>query len=432
MSNSYRGLSSEMLIKDNIVVGDRLIINCKDKIYEGILMPRYEYSDDKHIVIKLKNGYNIGISIDKITEIRVLEHSKESKIEHKEIEHIDNKVRLSIISTGGTIASKIDYRTGGVKPVLTARELYDIVPELSSIASIEPEILFNEYSENITFTHWSKIAEKVYEKKKGYDGIIITHGTDTMHYTSAALSFATDLNIPIVLVGSQRSSDRPSSDAATNLIGAAIFAAKTEFTGVFVAMHDNLNDDLIAIHLGTRVRKCHTSRRDAFRSIGIKPIAYVKGQEIIYNNTSLARRGEKSDSVKPNFYDKVALLKYHPNLDSNIIRYLIDNGYKGIVLEGTGLGHVNKSLFPVIKYGIDRGVIICMTSQCIEGRVRMTVYETGRDLLSLGVIPLDDMLPETALAKLSWVLANTNGYDNAKEMMLRNIAHEITLKSLIV
>ncbi len=433
MNNSYRGLASEILRINNAIVGDNLLINCKDKSYEGVLMPKYESSDDKHIVIKLKNGYNIGISIDKITEIKVLEHSKEIKTEHKDIPYVSNKVRLSMISTGGTIASKIDYRTGGVKPVLTARELYEIVPELAEIATIEPEILFNEYSENLTFVHWRKLAEKVYEKRKGYTGIIITHGTDTMHYTSSALSFATNLNIPIVLVGSQRSSDRPSSDAVTNLIGATVFASRTEFTGVFVAMHDDLNDDLIAIHLGTRVRKSHTSRRDAFRSIGIKPIAYIKDQEIIYNHNdiTLAKRGDKDDSIRPYFYDKVSLIKYHPNLDGNIIRHLIDTGYKGIVFEGTGLGHINKNLFPVIEYARGKEVIICMTSQCIEGRVRMTVYETGRDLLSLGVIPLDDTLPETALAKLAWVLANTDSYDYAKEMMLKNIANEITPRTLI-
>lgn len=424
----YRGEALELLHRYNAKVGEQVKIKFDDKSVEGILMPRYEFADDKHIVIKLSNGYNIGIDIDKISSIEVLE----SKVV-KSVKSIEHKIRedlprIAMISTGGTIASKIDYRTGGVKALLTAEELYNAVPELSDIANIEPEVLFNEYSENLTYEHWKAIAEKVYEKR-GYDGIIITHGTDTMHYTAAALSFAVKINIPIVLVGAQRSSDRPSSDAATNLIAATLFATKTDLTGVFIAMHANLSDNLIAIHLGTRVRKSHTSRRDAFRSIGIKPIAYVKdGKEIIYNDRSLPKRGEVKEYIKPSFA-KVSLLKYHPSMDANIIEYLANNS-KGIVIEGTGLGHVGKALFNAIKDAIDNNIIICMTSQCIEGRVRMTVYETGRDLLRLGVIPLEDMLAETAFVKLSWVLANYD-HDQVRDMMLENISREINERSII-
>ncbi|GIU72655.1 MAG: glutamyl-tRNA(Gln) amidotransferase subunit D [Candidatus Nitrosocaldaceae archaeon] len=424
----YRGKALELLDRCNAKVGDQVKIKLDDKSFEGILMPRYEFADDKHIVIKLSNGYNVGIDIDKINSIEVLESKvmkSARKIEHKVRGDLP---RIAMISTGGTIASKIDYRTGGVKAILSAEELYNAVPELSNIANIEPEVLFNEYSENLTYEHWKAIAEKVYEKRD-YDGIIITHGTDTMHYTASALSFALKINIPIVLVGAQRSSDRPSSDAATNLIAATLFASKTDLTGVFVAMHDNLSDNLISIHLGTRVRKCHTSRRDAFRSIGIKPIAYVKdGREIIYNDRSLPKRGEVREYIKPSFA-KVSLLKYYPSMDANIIKYLADDS-KGIVIEGTGLGHVGKTLFNAIEDAINKNVIICMTSQCIEGRVRMTVYETGRDLLRLGVIPLEDMLAETAFTKLSWALANYD-HDQVKDIMLENISREMNERSII-
>lgn len=424
--SSYRGRVLELLERFNAKVGNEVRIELDSRRYEGVIMPRYEFADDNHIVLKLRNGYNIGIRVDKIRNIINLEPDipkvkKEIKSKVKE-----GLPRIAMISTGGTIASKIDYRTGGVKAILTAEELYDAVPELSDIANIEPEILFNEYSENLTFEHWSEIAKKVYETR-AYDGIIITHGTDTMHYTAAALSFALKIKAPVVLVGAQRSSDRPSSDAATNLIAATLFAAKADTSGVFIAMHDNLSDDVIAIHLGTRVRKAHTSRRDAFRSIDIKPIAYVKDSKIVYNDIHDIPKGEE-EYLKPNF-EKVCLLKYHPSMDASIIEVAASK-HKGIILEGTGLGHIGKHLFDAIKSAIDKRVIVCMTSQCIEGRVRMTVYETGRDLLRLGVIPLEDMLPETAFVKLSWVLANYN-YEDAKDVMRQNVAGEISERSLI-
>ena len=422
----YRGRAAELLQKFNVKVGNEVRIET-DRSYEGVLMPRYEFADDNHIVIKLRNGYNIGINIDKIKAITNLESKDSIAPKEIRIKIKEGLPRIAMISTGGTIASKIDYRTGGVKAILTAEELYDAIPELSDIANIEPYILFNEYSENLTYKHWKMIAEKVYEYRD-YDGIVITHGTDTMHYTAAALSFALKINIPVVLVGAQRSSDRPSSDAATNLIAATRFAAKTDLTGIFIAMHDSLDDTSIAIHLGTRVRKSHTSRRDAFRSIGIKPIAYIKDSEIVYNDRSLPKRGEVEEYIKPEF-EKVCLLKYHPNMDASIIKVAATN-CKGIILEGTGLGHVSRYLFDAIEDAINRRVIVCMTSQCIEGRVRMTVYETGRDLLRLGVIPLEDMLAETAFVKLSWLLANYS-YDEAKAMIQKNLAREINTRSII-
>lgn len=423
--HGYRGKALEILYRFNTYAGEHVIIELDSKRYEGIIMPRYESADDTHIVLKLRNGYNIGISIDRIKSIKSIEGKNQIKI--AEVEREDRGLsKIAMISTGGTIASKIDYRTGGVRAMLTAKELYDAIPELGELADIYPEVLFSEYSENLTFKHWSMLAEKIYEKsKEGYKGIVVTHGTDTMHYTAAALSFAVSINKPIVLVGAQRSSDRPSSDAATNLIAATTFASKSDLNGVFVAMHDSISDDTIAIHLGTRVRKNHTSRRNAFKSIGIKPIAYVRNGEIIYNLRVETRREEY---ILPKFEDKVALLKYHPNMDARLIEYLSELGYKGLVLEGTGLGHVSKHLFNSIEDAIKKGMIICMTSQCIYGRVRMTVYETGRDLLRRGVLPLDDMLPEVALVKLSWALANK---EDVKSVMLKNIAMEMSDRSLV-
>ena len=427
----YRGKALELLNRYNAEIGKHVKVFVNNDCYEGVLMPRYEFADDEHVVLKLKNGYNIGIKVDRIDRIEVEDYREHVKVSREEHEDIEGLARLMMISTGGTIASKIDYRTGGVKAILTADELYKAIPELRSIARIDTQVLFNEYSENLKQEHWSKIAKAVYEKsKQGYDGIIITHGTDTMHYTSAALSFALRLKIPIVLVGAQRSSDRPSSDAASNLIASSIFASKSKYSGVFIAMHDNMSDDKVAIHIGTRVRKNHTSRRDAFRSIGIKPFAYVNldDNSITYNYELDTNAKEE---FKPEFDDRVALLKYYPNMDPRILINLVDVGYKGIIIEGTGLGHVGKHMFNGIEYAIKNGVIVCMASQCINGRVRMTVYETGRDLLRLGVIPLEDMLAEVAYVKLSWVLANTSNTEEARSLMLKNIAYEINPRSSI-
>ena len=436
----------------------------------GILMPRYESADKNHIVIKLNSGYNIGIDISKVKSISeaVKVHNQEPPFKTtqgktgKMPNNVDlnlektqelstgepgkrNLPRIALISTGGTIASKIDYRTGGVKSALSAVELYESVPELADYAIIEPEVLLSEYSENLNTKHWGLIAKRILEKLRSndYRGIIISHGTDTMHYTASALSFALqDVPVPVVLVGAQRSSDRPSSDAATNLIGATLFVLKSDVTGVFVAMHASSSDDIIACHIGTRVRKNHTSRRDAFESIDTEPIAIIKDEYVkVLANQMSAKMIQKSPnydsknnhlSVKPDFDSRAALLKFHPGFDARLISHIVASGYKAIVLEGTGLGHVSRDCFPEIRKALDAGLMIFMTSQCIWGRTGMTVYNTGRDLLEMGVISLSDMLPETAIVKVMWVLANSSSLESAKRLMQENIAYEISPVSPII
>ena len=425
----YKGKVLIALSDHNISIGNTMLIKTNVGEYTGILMPRYEFSDDNHIVIKLKNGYNIGVEADKVTglekvEVKCMELNKGETIKTT----IDkNLPKIAMISTGGTIASKIDYRTGGVRAALTAEELYSAVPELSNYARIDTEVLFSEHSENLSAKHWSEMGGKIYEKIiDGYDGIVLTHGTDTIHYSAAALSFAlNNVPIPVVLVGAQRSSDRPSSDAALNLIGAVQFASSADVSGVFVAMHNNINDNEISIHVGTRVRKNHTSRRDAFKSIDIQPAALVNGKTIEMRLDSLSRRKKSSKfDVKPNFEEKVALLKYHPSMEPSIIEHFIDKGFRGLVIEGTGLGHVGKQCFNMLKKAVENDMLVCMSSQCIWGRVKMTVYETGRDMLNIGIIPLSDMISETALVKTMWALANSKDREEAKNLILKNIAME--------
>lgn len=426
----YKGNALSLLSKHSVAVGDTVSVKTDADEYAGILMPRYEFADEHHIVIKLKSGYNIGIETGRIRSLARIE----SKIEQQRGEKIHSTVdealpKISLISTGGTIASKIDYRTGGVKAALTAEELYNAVPELSRYASIDTEVLFSEYSENLTPKHWSGMARKVHEKiSGGYEAVILTHGTDTMHYTAAALSFALrNIPVPVVLVGAQRSSDRPSSDAATNLIGAALFASKADVAGVFVCMHSSIADGVSAVHLGTRTRKNHASRRDAFESIDVQPAAYVTQDSVEMRIESLPKRRKPGNfDLKPEFDEKVALLKYHPGMNPALIDHLADSGYKAIVLEGTGLGHVGKQCFDALRNVISRGMLVCMCSQCIWGRVQMTVYETGRDLLGIGVVPLSDMIAETALVKAMWAVANSKNIDDAKQLLMQNIANEFS------
>jgi len=335
--------------------------------------------------------------------------------------------KILLLSTGGTIASKIDYRTGAVTPVLTAEELNTSVPELSKIANIDTEVLFSEYSENIMPQHWLKIAERIKKiAKSNYAGIIIAHGTDTMHYTSSFLSFAlSGFPIPIVLVGSQRSSDRASSDAALNLIGATKFIKENNSNGVYIVMHQDENDDSIACHLGTRVRKNHTSKRGAFETVGDIPALIISEKQIQKN---ISKSYFKKDEFQPriNLDSKVALVKYHPGFDPNLLNQIVEMGYKGIIFEGTGLGHIGKVMYENVKKANEKGVFLGMTSQCIDGRVRMTVYESGRDLLDLGIIPLENMIPEVALVKAMWAIGNFQNIEEVKKIMLQDIASELT------
>jgi glutamyl-tRNA(Gln) amidotransferase subunit D len=430
----YRGKAFDAVKKAHVEIGDIIRLVKGSEIYEGILIPRSEYGDEKHVVIKLKNGYNIGVEITSETKIeKIGEGTKPTFAPPPLPEQRPGLPRVAIISTGGTIASRVDYRTGGVRPALSASDLYSVVPELADLAQIETQILYSIFSENLTPQHWTEIAQTVANRiREGADGVIIAHGTDTMGYTAAALSFALqNLPVPVIVVGSQRSADRPSSDAATNLLGAVLAAAKGPFAEVVVAMHETPSDTGIVLHKGTKVRKCHTSRRDAFRSVNAIPLARIENQEI----TMLVQDYQKRDpsrklSLKDRFEEKVALVKFHPGMDPAILDLYVDKNYRGVILEGTGLGHISKYCYDAIKKAANLGAIVGMTSQCIWGRVNMNVYDAGRDLQAFGVIPLEDMLPETALVKLMWVLGQTKDPDEARTLLRTNVAGELSQRTL--
>jgi glutamyl-tRNA(Gln) amidotransferase subunit D len=430
----YRGKALEAIEKTQAEIGDIIRVTKGDEVLEGILIPRSEYGDETHLVVKLKNGYNIGIAVTPDTNIeRIGKGTKPTFAPPPVPEQKPGFPKVTIISTGGTIASRVDYRTGGVRPALTADDLYSVVPELANVADIETQILLSLFSENITPKDWGDIAKAAAKRiSDNVSGVVIAHGTDTMGFTAAALSFALqNLPVPVVIVGSQRSADRPSSDAATNLLGAVLAASKAPFAEVVVAMHETTSDNSIAIHRGTKVRKLHTSRRDAFKSVNTMPIARIENQQISMLTKEYPKRDpSRKLVVKPKFEEKVTLIKFFPSMDPSVIDFYTEKKYRGIILEGTGLGHVSRACYEPLKNAVEKGLVVAMTSQCIWGRINMNVYYTGRDLQALGVIPLEDMLPETALVKLMWVLGQTNDGEEAKTLLTTNVAGELSPRTV--
>jgi glutamyl-tRNA(Gln) amidotransferase subunit D len=433
--SGYRGDALAAIKRVEAEIGDIIRITKDMEVYEGILIPRSEYEDEKHVVIKLKSGYNIGVRITPNTKVEKTGKGAKPAFAKTPLPKQNPQLpKVAIISTGGTIASRVDYRTGGVRPALTANDLYSVVPELADIAGIDAEILFSLFSENVTPKHWSEIAKAVAGQiEEGVDGVVVAHGTDTLGYTAAALSFASaNLPVPVILVGSQRSADRPSSDAASNLIGAVTAAAKAPFAEVAVAMHNTPSDRFVTLYRGVKVRKCHTSRRDAFKSVNALPLAKIEDEKITMLTEDYRKRNLSRKLVlKPEFDEKVALVKFYPSMNPKIIDWCVEESYKGIILEGTGLGHVGKYCFEAVRNAVRKNVVLGMTSQCIWGRVNMNVYDQGRDLLALGVIPLEDMLPETAAVKLMWIFGQTKDVKEAKSLLSTNIKNEFSPRTLL-
>ncbi|MEM1645839.1 MAG: Glu-tRNA(Gln) amidotransferase subunit GatD [Ignisphaera sp.] len=430
----YKGKVREILESMGIHIGCKIKITLGNNIIiSGLLMPKHELSHPDIIVLKLDNGYNIGIDVKKASSIEVIECEKETTIEKlpKHNGLISREIpTVKILGCGGTIASKVEYETGAVKPAMTPEEILELIPELKGLANYNVDVLFNILSEDMTPQHWKTIAQKLLKSiKEGVNGIVVTHGTDTMSYTAAAIAFALrNLPMPIAFVGAQRSSDRPSTDAALNLLAAVITTLKAPFAESVVVMHASPSDVEIYIHRGVKVRKLHSSRRDAFQSVNDLPLALVdlQSHEIhVINNRYIRRKSVEELIPVIGFDDKVAIIKAYPGIQSEIIDALVDRKFHGIVIEGTGLGHVGSYTINSIKRAIEEGIAVVMTTQTIFGRVNMNVYTTGRKLLEIGVIPGEDMLTETAYVKLSWVLYQERDLGKIRKMMLTNYVNEI-------
>ncbi|MFZ4401886.1 MAG: Glu-tRNA(Gln) amidotransferase subunit GatD [Bacteroidales bacterium] len=426
----YKGAALEVLKKYNVRVWGQANVNTTRGIFQGTILPRSENDDDQHIVMKIVTGYNIGVDIVNITEMIETGYKKANyKIPEKEFPYTEGFPKVKLIGTGGTIASRLDYRTGAVIPAFSPGELYGAVPELADICNLTTEKVFAVFSENMGPEQYKKLAVAIgKEIENGIDGIIIGHGTDTLSHTAAALTFMVQNSpVPIVLVGSQRSSDRPSSDAALNLMHAATAAGHGNIAEVMVCMFGPTSDEYGLLHRGTRVRKMHSSYRSTFRTIGDVPLASVTRKGVVpikqeYNH----RRKDRNVTILPFFEEKVAIIYYYPNMQPDMIDSLVENGYKGIIIAGTGLGHVNKPLYPAIERATAKGVHMFMCVQTLWGYAHMFVYDTGRDLMAKGVIPAMNMMPEVAYIKLGWVLGQTTDPVKVREMMLTPINDEIT------
>jgi glutamyl-tRNA(Gln) amidotransferase subunit D len=426
----YRGPGLATLKNYQVGVWNEVVIQSTRGEFAGIILPRAETADERHIVLKLHNGYNVGIAVETITGMTARgRRQAHYKIPEKEFPHDPRKPKVKLLGTGGTIASRLDYRTGAVIPAFSPGELYGSVPELADICNLETEKLYGVFSENMGPREWMGTAEAIgRDIRNGAAGIVIGHGTDTMHHTTAILSFMVQNSpVPIVVVGSQRSSDRPSSDAALNLIHATKTAAESDIAEVMVCMFGPTSDQYGLLHRGTRVRKMHSSYRSTFRTIGDIPLATVSRDKILHLREDYhRRRNDRNVDIITTFEEMVSIVYYYPNMKPDIIESLIDNDYKGIIIAGTGLGHVNKPLYPALKRATDKGIAVYMTVQTLWGYVQMYVYDTGRDIMNLGVVPAANMLPEVAYVKLGWTLGQTTDPAEVKKIMLTPIAGEIT------
>ncbi len=426
----YRGAALDALKNFNAMVWSDVEIKTHKGTYAGIILPRSETADPDHIVLKLRSGYNIGIAARTIEVMKSIGRKEAHyKIPEKKFPYDPAKPRVKLFGTGGTIASRLDYRTGAVIPAFSPGELYGSVPELADICNLETEKLYGVFSENMGPEQWKGTAEAIgKEIQKGVKGVVIGHGTDTMHHTAAILSFMVQNSpVPIVMVGSQRSSDRPSSDAALNLMHSVKTAAESDIAEVMVCMFGPTSDAYGLLHRGTRVRKMHSSYRSTFRTIGDIPIGMVSRDKITPLRQDYKRRREdKNVIINTAFEEMVGIVYYYPNMRPDIIDSLIDNHYKGIIIAGTGLGHVNKPLYPALKRAKEKNIAVYMTVQTLWGYVQMYVYDTGRDMMELGVVPTANMLPEVAYMKLGWALGQTSNLDEVQKIMLTPINGEIT------
>jgi glutamyl-tRNA(Gln) amidotransferase subunit D len=417
--------------------GDKVKVICKDEEVEGTLMPTEEKGT---VVVKLDSGYNIGIDEKRVKQIKVLKKFSAKETKKPAVKEKKGLPVVSILHTGGTIASKVDYATGGVVPQFTPEELLEMFPELTSIANIRSRLLRNMWSQDMRFEHYNIMAKAVKkELDNGADGVILTHGTDTIHFSTAALAFMLEgLSKPVIIVGSQRSSDRGSSDAYLNLINAAYFIANSDFGEVATCMHESNEDKYCVILPATKNRKMHSSRRDAFKAINSIPIARVNYEE--KKIEFLRKDFQKKSDTKPklrlfNEKIKVGVLKQHTNMFAE--QYSFYKNYDGLVIEATALGNLptteideftkeHTKIFKAIEKLIKDGVIVVLSPQTIFGRLNLNVYENARKLKQIGVLgDLSDMTTETTFIKLAWLLSNYSKKET-KKLITENLRGEIS------
>ncbi len=406
--------------------------------FEGIVL--HSASKD-YLTLKLFNGYNSSYPLEDVVSLEIVAENtddypsaKESKIEFNE-----GLPRIRILHTGGTIASKVDYKTGAVIARFEPHELVTSIPELSAIANIDAEKLGNMFSDDIRCQHWNKMIEASKRAfDDGCDGIVITHGTDTLHITSAALNLAwagkgQKPPGPIAIVGSQRSSDRGSSDAAENLIAAVYWAANAPKPcgdagdSTVIVMHSTSDDGECSVHPGTGVRKLHSTRRDAFKPVNSQPLGVIKsnaGKPSLTLNDDYKKLLENSNrevSNSPTHYGlDVRLVQFiaGPWLHEEEIEAVLQTSPQAVIIHGTGLGHLpiddpgkdapeNTKVWRVLTRCVNRNIPVVITTQCIHGPVDMNVYSKGRKQMKMGLLGHGSVSsPETVAVKVHWALSN--------------------------
>lgn len=437
----YSSQIEKALKSRKISIGDRVKVTKNNFAVEGLLLPRIELADTSSLVVKQDNGYNVGIRYEKGVKVELVSRGKEISVRHATVDQRKDTTKplVTILGAGGTIASRVEYNTGAVFPEFSPGDLLRSFPQLKEIANIKGRELFRLFSEDMTPEHWKIIAkETAKEMSSGAHGVVLMHGTDTMNYTAAALSFMLqNLPVPVVLVGAQRSSDRGSSDNLMNLVCATQAAAHSNIAEISVCMHATSSDDYCYLHQGNKVRKLHTSRRDAFRSVNVLPFAkmWVANKKIEYMRENYAKRADRKLRIDEKMNPNVGLIQIHPGIKPEFIE-ATKKIFDGLVISGTGLGHVPtnpskekfaKSVVPAIKSLIDSGIPVVIAPQTIYGRLNLNVYSAGRLLKQAGVIGDGaDWLPETALVKLMWVLGHTKNVEKVREMMMTNFAGEIS------
>jgi len=424
----YSGIIGKLLEDAGADLGDAIEVRKGKETYIGVLMPHHEFSDPSIITLKLANGYNIGLRADGDTTVKLISKKEERTRAKISLPKDPSKKDVAVISTGGTIASYVDYRTGAVHPAISAEELVFSAPELMDLCNVRAKVLYSILSENMKVMHWQGLARAVADElNSGAVGVIVPHGTDTMGFTSAALSFMLrNLSGPVVCVGAQRSSDRPSTDAIMNLLASTRLCVESDLGEVVVLMHGDSSDSYCLAHRGTKVRKMHSSRRDAFKSINAEPIARVEGQAISFLS-EYKRRTKGPVEVLEKMDGNASMLHFYPGFEAEHLDLIADK-VKGLVIAGTGLGHVSEEILGSVRRAVKKGVHIFITTQCLYGAVNLNVYSTGRDMIAAGAVPLGDMLPETAYVKLMWAMGQTSDPAEVRKLMESNIAGELTTR----
>lgn len=409
-------------------MGRRVEVTGDDgRTWFGTVVPAHDLSGERILQVKLESGYNVGVRIGPRTRYRLFEEAPSAAKPSRgppAPTAADGDPWVALLTTGGTIASRVDYETGGVRPVREEREVLAFYPELEHAGRVRILPVFDRLSEEIVPDDWVVLAGKVVDAfAAGATGVVVAHGTDTLGFTASALSFLlADLPGPVVLVGAQRSPDRPSSDGASNLRASVDVARDRRLGEVVVVMHAGLSDTRFAIHRGSWVRKMHSSRRDAFESRNGPPIGHVTEQGVELGGPTRAPVAGPARVDGP--IDTAAgLLWFYPGLSVEQASAFVAP-LRGVVLAGTGLGHVASRHVAWIRSAVGRGVTVVMTTQCLGGTVDPYVYATGRRLLEAGVVFLDDLLPETAYTKLAWALGHAKEPGRVAELLREDRAGE--------